>query len=137
MHPLNPSFYEAIAADREREIQRGLRRAELLREARRPVTPPRDPVLLRLERDEDQEALARLACFEGLTAPAGRHVVAEVGGTIVAAMPLGGGDLLADPFRRTAHLEPLLELRARQITGVPQRRWSLAALVSVWRWSRA
>lgn len=65
----------------------------------------------------------------------GDHVVAEVRGTIVAALPLDGGRPLCD-WIAAAHLVPLLELRAAQITGdrVEQpRRRTLAA----WRWSRA
>jgi hypothetical protein len=33
----------------------------------------------------------------------------------VAALPLAGGPALADPFRSTAQLLPLLELRRRQL----------------------
>jgi hypothetical protein len=42
-------------------------------------------------------------------------VVALVDGTLVAAMPLAGGPTVADPFVRTAHLRPLLALRAAQL----------------------
>ncbi|HZQ82627.1 MAG TPA: hypothetical protein VFB25_11690 [Gaiellaceae bacterium] len=139
MHLLSPAMYEELARQREHDLQRDLRRADLRREARLAGKQPplREPVLLRLARDEDDEALACLAKLDGAPAPTGRHVVAEVGGKVVAALPLGGGRMLADPFRRTAHLEPLLELRARQLTGEPHRRWSLGALVPAWPWSRA
>ncbi len=53
--------------------------------------------------------------------PSGRLVVAEVDGIVVAAYPLGNGTPLADPFRPTAHLMPLLELRARQLSPTERR----------------
>ena len=40
---------------------------------------------------------------------------------MVAAYPLGIGSPLADPFRPTAHLMPLLELRARQLAPEERR----------------
>ena len=55
--------------------------------------------------------------------PDSRCVVAEVDGNVVAALPLRGGKVMADPFRPTAHLIPLLELRAKQLAGsAPQQR---------------
>jgi hypothetical protein len=74
-----------------------------------------EPVLLRLSDAHDVPALHRLAALEGRSAPAERCVLAEVGGSVVAALPVGGGRPIADPFARTKHLLPLLELRARQL----------------------
>jgi hypothetical protein len=45
-----------------------------------------------------------------------------VDGRLVAALPLAGGHMLADPFVRTAHLLPLLELRAAQLREPVGRR---------------
>jgi hypothetical protein len=42
-------------------------------------------------------------------------LVAEVGGELVAALPLDGGDAVADPFRPTAALVEMLTLRAQQL----------------------
>jgi hypothetical protein len=85
--------------------------------------------VLRLCSVHDDDALARLAQLEGRPEPQGRHVVAEVRGFVVAALPLGPGSVIADPFRPTAHLIPLLELRAKQLTSDRARPRSLA----VWR----
>jgi hypothetical protein len=42
----------------------------------------------------------------------------------VAAVPLGAGEAIRDPFVRTDHLLPLLELRAAQLRDPePRRRW--------------
>ena len=58
---------------------------------------------------------------DGRPVPRGRVVLAEVDGDIVAALPLGGGAALTDPFRPTAHLLPLLRLRAAQLDRQPRR----------------
>jgi hypothetical protein len=98
------------------------------RRRRRPLPPepaatPTEPVTLRLETVHDAEAIEQLRVVSGGRRPRwGRHVVAEVDGAIVAALPLAGGAAMRDPFRRTAHLLPLLELRARQVTDPPPER---------------
>jgi hypothetical protein len=120
---VHPAFREAFLQDNRRELDRALRIAYLLREAERPVrAAPAAPVALRLGRVQDEAALDTLGRLEGRLVSAGCYVVAEVGGEVVAALPLGGGAPLADPFRATAHLLPLLELRARQLSGDPPGR---------------
>jgi hypothetical protein len=116
----NPLWAEELARDREHQ----LRSAELRRAARTPAAAsPPEPVTLRLETVHDAGAIARLLTLAGRRRRTwGRHVVAEVDGEIVAALPLSGGDVFADPFRRTAHLVPLLQLRARQVTDPPPER---------------
>lgn len=54
--------------------------------------------------------------------PAGTARVAEVDGEILAALSLGDGIALADPFRPTAALLRLLDLRAAQLRGTGRRR---------------
>lgn len=72
-------------------------------------------IALRLCRVSDEVELARLAALEGVPVPAGRFVLAEVDGRLVAALSLASGYWLADPFVATAHLRRLLELRAAQL----------------------
>ena len=74
-------------------------------------------MLLRLSTVHDGPALRQLAALEGRPAPAERCVLAEVGGSVVAALPVGGGAAIADPFAVSRHLLPLLELRARQLAA--------------------
>jgi hypothetical protein len=118
-------FHEEMVRDRERQLARDLQRSALRRESRRSVPAPADPVVLRLCRVQDDDDLSRLAALSGERSAPGRHVVAEVDGVVVAALPLAGGPALRDPFRRTAHLLPLLELRARQLAGRRPRRLPL------------
>jgi len=59
--------------------------------------------------------VARLAALDSARPAAGDHLVAEVGGTPVAALPLEGGRAVADPFRPTAEVVTLLTARAAQL----------------------
>jgi hypothetical protein len=63
----------------------------------------------------DEAAIARLAQLDSAEAPSGQVLVAETGDDLVAALPIGGGRPVADPFRRTAEAVELLRLRARQL----------------------
>jgi hypothetical protein len=121
-----------MISEQQWELEHGLRTRET---RRRPTLADRDPVVIRLDRVQDEEGLSRLAVLNGEPQPIGDHVVAEVRGTIVAALPLDGGRALCD-WIAAAHLVPLLELRAAQITGdrpVQRRRRGLAG----WRLRRA
>jgi hypothetical protein len=79
-----------------------------------PVTDAPD-VELRLCKPADDPAIDRLAALSEQPVPFGRLVVALVDGELVAAVSLDGGCLLRDPFRKTAELAGLLELRASQL----------------------
>lgn len=67
------------------------------------------------EDERDREALARLAGRDSHQPLEGPVLVAEVEGKILAAISLADGELIADPFSRTAELRSLLELRAGQL----------------------
>jgi hypothetical protein len=134
---MHPTMREAMLRESRRELDRKVRHAYLLREHEVAAPPPAEPVLLRLYGVQDDEALARLAALEGRPTPNGQHVVAVVGGVLVAALPLGPGPTLADPFRPTAHVIPLLELRAKQLGNDRPRRGSLAVLRAVRALGRA
>jgi hypothetical protein len=84
---------------------------------------------LRLCRADDDPALDRLGALAERPVPDGRLVVALVDGSLVAAMPLAGGQPLTDPFVRTTHLRPLLELRAAQLRQPAPRRGGVGRLM--------
>ena len=69
----------------------------------------------RLCKSADDPAIDRLAALSEVPVPFGRLVVALLDGELVAALPIGGGHVLRDPFAKTAHLVHLLELRAEQL----------------------
>lgn len=62
--------------------------------------------------DADHAALAELAALESRALPPGPHLLAEQDGTVAAALSLRTGDVVADPFRRTAELCALLRCHA-------------------------
>jgi hypothetical protein len=123
-------MFSAISAElaRERElelrqIERDGRLARLLR-LRRPAiaAPVESNVTIRAAAECDREALRRLAELDSRPVPAGFVLVAEVGDELRAALPVAGGEAVADPFHPTAALTSLLELRARQLRdGRPER----------------
>jgi hypothetical protein len=132
---MHPAFHQVIAAERSKEIERAAERTRL---RRRESLQPRatvEPVALRLDRVHDRAALTELAALEGRPLPPGPFVVAEVNGAVVAAMPLGTGAVLADPFLPTAEILPLLALRAAQLSP-PRSRFGLTKRAARWIASR-
>jgi hypothetical protein len=77
---------------------------------------------MREARPADDDALSRLAELDSARVPAGRLLVGELDGELVAAVPIAGGPVIADPFRPTAALVSLLGLRAAQLRGLEDRR---------------
>lgn len=132
MHPFLHN--EVMLADLARERERHIVQLRRVREASMQAVP-REPVTLRLSRESDDAALQRLAQLETRRATTGSHVVADVDGVIIAALPLNGGKPYLDPFRRSAHLVPLLELRAQQINGGIQVRRPRRRVFRALRWS--
>jgi len=74
-----------------------------------------EEVVIRPSGTADRLALDRLGQLDGRAVARGPYVVAEVDGELVAAVPVEGGEALADPFRPTDELVSLLELRAGQL----------------------
>ena len=75
----------------------------------------------------DGAAIARLAQLDETDAPAGDVLLAELDGRLVAALPLDGGEPLADPFVRTKEIVDLLRVRASAGTPTHARRLRRAA----------
>src|SRR4051812_34779131 len=127
---MHPQFRIETLHENARELEHGLSRARLL--ATPPTTRevPDEAVSLRLCRVSDDPILERLAAFEGREVPNGRHLIAEVNGEIVASLPLLGGGVLADPFRSTEHLLPLMRLRAAQLYAPPRPRIDAAKAIA-------
>jgi hypothetical protein len=73
----------------------------------------------------DRSDLERLAALDSTRPPTGPALVAEADSRILAALPLGAGRPIADPFEPTAAVVALLQLRAEQIAaGRRGRGWS-------------
>jgi hypothetical protein len=84
------------------------------------ATVPTDAVTLRLSRPADDRALEELAQLDCARPLHGPHLVAEVGGTLRAAISLTDGVVIADPFHRTTAMVELL--RARANPQLPDQR---------------
>jgi hypothetical protein len=84
----------------------------------------RDRVTVRHAHLGDEVELGRLAALDSARHPVGPTLVAESDARILAALPLGSGRAIADPFEPTAELVALLELRRAQLEGGhrPRRR---------------
>ncbi len=72
-------------------------------------------VLIRAARGSDGAALGRLAGLDSARVPAGELIVAETDGTLVAAHSPGARATIADPFRPTADVVRLLEVRGAML----------------------
>jgi hypothetical protein len=128
---IHPEFTKILATDHVEQLRRD---ARVVHAAPRPVVDTQD-VELRLCRIADAPQLERLSALSERPLPHGRLVIAATGGQIVAALPLAGGPALRDPFSRTAHLMPLLELRVAQLRDPKPRRGLLPRYVSLMRGS--
>ena len=92
----------------------------------------RDTIIIRTSNEHDTPALGRLAVLDSAPVPRGRSLVAEVDGTMRAALPLDGGAAVADPFAETAHLLELLRAHAAALDTDrrPARRSRLGRLAT-------
>lgn len=99
------------------------------------ISPLTEPVLMRRSTDADTAQIAVLARLDDKRLPAGPFLVAEVAGTVVAAISLRSGTVVADPFRHTADAVAMLRLRSFQVSGAEsqlteRRGWRAARAAS-------
>ena len=63
----------------------------------------------------DRADLVRLAALDSGSPPRGPALIAEADSRMLAALPLGSGRAIADPFEPTAEITALLDLRRAQL----------------------
>ncbi len=79
-------------------------------------------VTIRLTRPTDTDEIRRVAERDSRPIPEGELLLAIAGGEIRAAMSLGSGEVVADPFHHTAELVRMLTVRrAQMLRGTPRR----------------
>ena len=78
----------------------------------------RSEIAIRSARPGDAAAIRRLAHLVDRTVPAAPVLVAESDGAVVAALSTSSGEVVTDPFRATADIVELLQLRAAQLHAV-------------------
>ena len=131
---IHPTILGFLADDHFEQLQRDARRIHIEENPRPAVEAP--DVQLRLCTVDDDAALADLAELAERRLPDGQLVLAVVQGRLVAALPLTGEKVIADPFVRTAHIVPLLELRAKQLrASTPKHWWFVPRYVNLMRGS--
>jgi hypothetical protein len=78
---------------------------------------PSPTILIRLATHADARKLNDLAALDSRRPLSGPAMLAEVDGTVRAALDLSDGSVAADPFVRTAEILELLRMRARRLQG--------------------
>jgi hypothetical protein len=77
-------------------------------------------ITVRRSTSGDAGALARLAALDSASPPRGPALVVEADSRMLAALPIGSGRPIADPFEPTAELVALLELRRSQMEAADE-----------------
>ena len=73
-----------------------------------------EPIMIRHSTSGDRAGVEELAELDGRPAPVGETLLAEVDGKLWAAVGVDDGAAVADPFRPTADVVWLLQIRAEQ-----------------------
>jgi hypothetical protein len=73
----------------------------------------------------DLSELSRLAALDSATPPRGPALIAEADSRMLAALPMGSGRPIADPFEPTSEIVALLELRKAQLAADAGERRSV------------
>jgi hypothetical protein len=108
------SLSSALADERERAIREKARDAWHRRH--------HGELKFRDATDDDNTALFRLARLDSQSRPpSGRAIVAVDGGELIAAISVDNGATIADPFKATAPVVALLQLRAEHARPRSQR----------------
>ena len=115
---MNPFLSNEVATEHIRD----LREAARARETAPDEPAANDDVIVRRFAERDIDAIRKLAALDSKPVPVGGVLVAERDGELVAALPLDGGEALADPFKRTAEIVVLLERRAPEFNGAASSR---------------
>jgi hypothetical protein len=116
---VNPFLSREIAGEHIRDLREEAARAVRSRPEKSSRERDRSAgVNVRLFAERDIDGIKQLAALDEKPIPTGGVLVAEQDGELVAALPLDGGQALADPFKPTADIVTLLRVRARQLRQV-------------------
>jgi hypothetical protein len=83
---------------------------------------PATDITIRMARPADERALTNLSELDSSRRPEGSVLVAEVNGSLWAAVSLDDRRAVADPFRPSAEVLTLLHERAHQMRSHAPRR---------------
>ena len=112
---MNPFLSKELAGEHIRDLREAARGGRVRAEDKPERRDPFDRLSVRPFAERDIDAIRLLAALDSKQVPTGAVLVAEQAGEVVAALPLDGGNVLADPFKPTADVVALLKLRASQL----------------------
>ena len=79
------------------------------------LQPRWSPLVIRLAVASDETELRRLAHMDSARPLSGQALLAEQGGSVIAALSLDDGTAIADPFVASADAVAMLRVRAEQL----------------------
>jgi len=127
---VNPFLSKELAGEHVRDLREEAARTVGGRRKQESDSSDSSCLTVRRFAHSDIGAIRLLAELDGKPTPIGAVLVAEVAEELVAAVPLDGGEALADPFKPTADIVALLRLRARQLRESSGARRSPLSLPS-------
>ncbi len=107
---MQPELHSRFASERLKDDHAGIEP-----EPDGTATLEPETITIRPLRDDDVPAVELLAELDDHPVPAGPLLLAEVEGTIEAALALESGEAIANPFASSAEAVSLLRLRAEQL----------------------
>ena len=107
---MHPDLHSRFASERLKDDHDGL-----AAEADGTPTLAPEEITIRPLREEDVDAVERLAELDARPVPPGPLLLAEVEGTVEAAVALEGDEAIANPFAPSGEAVSLLRLRADQL----------------------
>ena len=107
---MQPELHARFASERMRDDHGAL---DPVHDGTATLTP--ETITIRPLREDDSVAVERLAELEEQPVPPGLLLLAEVEGTVEAALGLESGEAIANPFVSSAAAVSLLRLRAEQL----------------------
>ena len=120
---MHSQLHHLIADERIADLRRAAAGAREPSSTSQPERGLPEVISIRRAGEADRDALLRLAALDSARRPlAGDVLIARVGDEPRAALELGTGATVADPFRHTAHVVELLKLRAEGLRPQPAPR---------------
>jgi len=89
---------------------------------------PANAYVIRQASPNDRAVLERLAALDGQKPLSGRALIGEIDGVPAAAVSLADGRVVADPFKLTVDLVPVLMMRRRSLQAFTERPYLPAPL---------
>jgi hypothetical protein len=124
----NDNLLRPLSRIRSDEARRFAPRPRTIEEPTRLRQSDEAPLIIRHADPVDLPALQRLAALDSRRIPSGELFVAEVSGSLRAAVSIDTGAVIADPFEHTAAIVDLLRLHASAVR--PPARGPAAVVAS-------